>query len=99
MSIQDIENEIFHASIDQGSLVIPGSFFLASKDIEQSTLFFRATYAAAPFDKIDAAIARFGDALTKVFGLDLPTSQNGHGSGQVNGQFNGHTNGQTDGGT
>jgi len=48
-----------------------GSWFYAQNDVEHDTLFFRATYAAAPFDKIQEAIKRFGDAVRVSFGLGL----------------------------
>jgi len=40
-------------------------------DVEHDTLFFRATYAAAPFEKIQEAIRRFGDAVRVSFGLPV----------------------------
>jgi aromatic amino acid aminotransferase I len=59
------------ASIEQGALVMRGSWFYAQNDVEHDTLFFRATYAAAPFEKIDEAIRRFGDAVRVSFGLPV----------------------------
>jgi aromatic amino acid aminotransferase I / 2-aminoadipate transaminase len=77
----EIEEQIFLASIDHGALVTRGSWFFASTNAEQSRMFFRATFAAAPSDQIDAAIKRFGDAIREVFGLEKAT----------NGVVNGHT--------
>ena len=57
------------ASIDHGALVMRGSWFYAENDIPHDTMFFRATYAAAPFDKIQEAIKRFGDAVRESFGI------------------------------
>jgi aromatic amino acid aminotransferase I / 2-aminoadipate transaminase len=57
------------ATIDHGALVMRGSWFYAEKDVEHDTLFFRATYAAAPFEKIQEAIKRFGEAVREIFGL------------------------------
>ena len=57
------------ASIDQGALVMRGSWFYAENDVQHDTMFFRATYAAAPFDKIQEAIERFGEAVKVSFGL------------------------------
>lgn len=57
------------ASIDHGALVIKGSNFYANKDEEHDTLFFRSTFAAAPFDKIHEGIRRFGDAVRSSFKL------------------------------
>lgn len=58
------------ATIDHGALVMRGSWFYAQNDVEHDTLFFRATYAAAPFDKIQEAIKRFGEAVRESFGLE-----------------------------
>ncbi|KAG4277095.1 aromatic amino acid aminotransferase I [Fusarium proliferatum] len=68
-SITEIEDEIFMSSIKYRALVIKGSFFYANKAEEHDTLFFRATYAAAPADKIHEGIRRFGDAVRANFGL------------------------------
>jgi aromatic amino acid aminotransferase I len=68
-SILELEEEIFMSSIDHGALVMRGSWFYANKDDEHDTLFFRATYAAAPFEQIQEAIRRFGEALRASFGL------------------------------
>jgi aromatic amino acid aminotransferase I len=70
-TITEIEKEIFMASIEQGALVTCGSWFQAEHDVEHDTLFFRATYAAAPFEKIQEAIRRFGDAVKISFGLPV----------------------------
>ncbi|KAF2146858.1 uncharacterized protein K452DRAFT_283059 [Aplosporella prunicola CBS 121167] len=68
-SIPELEEEIFLASIDHGALVMRGSWFYAENDIAHDTMYFRATYAAAPFDKIQEAIRRFGEALRESFKL------------------------------
>ncbi|KAG5809355.1 hypothetical protein H9Q74_008172 [Fusarium xylarioides] len=68
-SITEIEDEIFMSSIEHRALVIKGSFFYANKAEEHDTLFFRATYAAAPAEKIHDGIRRFGDAVRASFGL------------------------------
>ena len=65
------------ASIDEGALVMRGSWFYADASAEHDTLFFRATYAAAPFDKIHEAIRRFGEAVRHVFRLPAAEMQNG----------------------
>ena len=46
-----------------------GSWFLAEKNVAHDTMFMRATYAAAPSDKINEAIRRFGEAVRESFGL------------------------------
>lgn len=73
----EIEEEIFMAAVDQGALVMPGSWFYAEKDVRHDTLFFRATYAAAPFDQIHEAIRRFGVAVRLSFALSLDADEAG----------------------
>jgi aromatic amino acid aminotransferase I len=65
----DIEEQIFHAAIDAGVLVIRGSWFRAEDDAGKE-LFFRATFAAATGEHIAEAIKRFGNALRLIFGLE-----------------------------
>ena len=67
------------AIIDHGALVMKGSWFRANNEDKQDTLFFRATYAAAPFDKINEAMRRFGDAVRESVGLGrfADTDKNG----------------------
>ena len=57
-------------SIEHRALVIKDSQFYANKYEKHDTLFFRTTYAAAPPDKINEAIRRFGDAVRSSFGLE-----------------------------
>ncbi|WPH02659.1 putative aromatic aminotransferase Aro8 [Acrodontium crateriforme] len=68
-TLLEIEDEIFMASIDQGTLLMKGSWFCADQEVDPSKLFFRATYAAAEFNQIEEAIKRFGDAVRKSFGV------------------------------
>lgn len=68
-SVIQLEEEIFLAAVEQGTLVMPGSWFYADQEAEHDTLFFRATYAAAPSDKIEEAIRRFGQAVRGSFRL------------------------------
>jgi aromatic amino acid aminotransferase I / 2-aminoadipate transaminase len=77
-TIEQIDEEIFMASINHGALVMRGSWFYANTDDEHDTLFFRATYAAAPFEKIQEAIRRFGEAVRESFGL-VGNKNNGAG--------------------
>lgn len=81
-SIEEIDEEIFMASINHGALVMRGSWFYANTDDTHDTLFFRATYAAAPFEKIQEAIRRFGEAVRESFGLTEDVS---NGSENFNG--------------
>ncbi|KAF2723299.1 PLP-dependent transferase [Polychaeton citri CBS 116435] len=68
-SIEEIEDEIFHKNIECGVLLMKGSWFCAERDAEITSLFFRATYAAAPFDKIQEAIKRLGESISETFGV------------------------------
>ncbi|KAI9835695.1 MAG: hypothetical protein M1819_001872 [Sarea resinae] len=68
-TILELEDELLHSSIDRGVLVAPGSWFRTDKESEPHELFFRATFAAAPADKMDEAIRRFGEALRVSFEL------------------------------
>lgn len=79
-SVKEIEQEIFLAGVEHGALVMRGSFFYAEADAKHDTMFFRTTYAAAPPDKIEEAIRRFGEAVRASFGLtDVKDSgANGH---------------------
>lgn len=69
-SVETIEEEIFMRVIDHGALVMRGSWFYANNEDVHDTLFFRATYAAAPAEKIDEGIRRFGEAIRAEFGLE-----------------------------
>ncbi|KAF2869451.1 pyridoxal phosphate-dependent transferase [Massariosphaeria phaeospora] len=75
-SIETIEEEIFLRVIECGALVMRGSYFYADKEAVHGDMFFRATYAAAPAERIDEGIRRFGEALRLEFGLD-PNGKNG----------------------
>ncbi|KAF2836494.1 PLP-dependent transferase [Patellaria atrata CBS 101060] len=79
-SITEIEEEIFMNNIENGTLLMRGSWFYADRDAEHDTMFFRATYAAAPFDKIEEGIRRFGESLRKSFKLE---ESNGVGNRKV----------------
>ncbi|KAF2786405.1 aromatic amino acid aminotransferase 1 [Melanomma pulvis-pyrius CBS 109.77] len=80
--IETIEEEIFMRVIDHGTLVMRGSWFYADAEDEHQTMFFRATYVAAPAEKIDEGIRRFGEAVRAEFGLEAYANGNGHAVGQ-----------------
>jgi aromatic amino acid aminotransferase I len=69
-SMDEIEEQIFMTSIDHGALVVRGSWFVADSSAEQTDMFFRATFAAAPGEQIAEAIRRFGEAVKEVFELE-----------------------------
>ena len=75
-SILEIEDEIFHAAIERGTLISKGSWFRAETDNPGDDLFFRTTFAAAPADDVAEAIVRLGHTLRDAFDLDKFT--NGH---------------------
>ena len=67
-SLEEIEQEIFDSCIKSGVLVARGSWFLTEKDAPLTSLHFRATFAAASPENMNAAIARFGKAVKDSFG-------------------------------
>ncbi|KAI5366184.1 Putative aminotransferase, class I/classII, pyridoxal phosphate-dependent transferase, major [Septoria linicola] len=92
-SLVNIEEDIFLACVRHGTLLMKGGWFCADKSAKRDTLFFRATYAAAQFDKIEEAIKRFGNAVRDEFGkISYPKGVNGHVNGHSNGYTNGHSN-------
>lgn len=83
--LQELEESIFLAAVAKGVLCSRGSWFRAQKGTD-TLLFFRTTFAAAPTEKIVAAIQRFGEALKDEFGMNKGGA-NGHAG---NGIANGH---------
>lgn len=78
-SVQEMEDEIFLKNIEHKALLLKGSWFVGEKGVGEEKLFFRATYAAAPFEQIREAVRRFGVALRDVFHLsDEELRTNGH---------------------
>ena len=73
-SMLDIEDKIFHATIDGGTLTSKGSWFRAEIDNPGNDMFFRTTFAAEAEDQVTEAIRRFGHALRTVFNLEKPTN-------------------------
>ncbi|KAK7418035.1 Aromatic/aminoadipate aminotransferase 1 [Neonectria punicea] len=68
-SMTEIEEEIWFEGIGQGVLVARGSWFQATENKLYTDIFYRVTFAAAPLDKIEEAVVRFGEALRKIFKL------------------------------
>lgn len=68
-SIEEIEESLFLRNVEHGTLCMRGSWFYADAEEEHDTLFFRATYAASPADKMDEAIRRLGESVREEFGL------------------------------
>ena len=73
-SVLEIEDEIFQAAIEQGTLISKGSWFRAELGDPGDQMFFRTTFAAAPEDKIREAVKRLGEALRAIFHLDGATN-------------------------
>ncbi|KAH8746587.1 pyridoxal phosphate-dependent transferase [Diaporthe sp. PMI_573] len=69
-SLSDIEKEIWRETIAQGALMARGSWFNAAKEKPTDEIFYRTTFAAAPLDKVEEAIRRFGEALRKSFQIN-----------------------------
>ncbi|KAL7805482.1 pyridoxal phosphate-dependent transferase [Trichoderma gracile] len=69
-SLEEIEQEIFDSCIKSGVLVARGSWFQTEKDAPLTSLHFRATFAAASPENMNAAIARFGKAVRDSFGRE-----------------------------
>lgn len=82
MPIEDLEEIIFQAVIAHGALVMKGSWFYADTEAPHDTIFFRTTYAAAPSDKIQEAIRRFGAAVREEFGLEENFDGHANGNGK-----------------
>lgn len=69
-SMLEIEDEIYHATIKRGALTSKGSWFRAESNNPGNDMFFRTTFAAAPNEKVQEGIKRFGEALKAVFQLE-----------------------------
>lgn len=69
VTMDELEEEIFQTIIRHGTLLMKGSWFCAERYKTRTTMFFRATYAAAKFNQIDEAIFRLGSAIRDSFGL------------------------------
>lgn len=82
-SLEVIEDEIFHGIIGHGTLLMKGKFFVGEEGRGKETMFFRATFCAAPVERIQEGIRRLGEALRDAFGLEM------EGKGEVNGKTNG----------
>lgn len=71
LGVLELEDRIYLRSVEEGTLVIKGSWFMAEPSpTGGSKLFFRTTFAAAPAEKMDEAMRRFGQALRLEFGLE-----------------------------
>ncbi|KAH3665817.1 hypothetical protein OGAPHI_004005 [Ogataea philodendri] len=66
-----VETAIYEKSLEQGCLLIPGSWFKSPnfKEHGSTEIFFRGTYAAVALEKLDLGLSRFGKAIELEFGL------------------------------
>jgi len=65
---------IFKKCVEEGVLLVPGGVFKAEEGEGDGGVYFRGTFAAVPFDKLEVGIQRFGKALRDVFNLPPPSS-------------------------
>lgn len=84
MTLEELEERIWLRVIEEGTLLIRGSWFAPNKEQVLEKMFFRGTYAAARGEQIVEAVRRVGAALRQEFGLE---GEEGKG---VNGHANGH---------
>jgi aromatic amino acid aminotransferase I len=80
MSMAELEDRIWLRVIDEGTLLIKGSWFQADQSAQLDKLFFRGTYAAAKGEQIVEAVRRVGAALREEFGME---KANGHADGHA----------------
>lgn len=69
MTLDALEERIWLRVIEEGTLLIRGSWFLPNQQQVVDKLFFRGTYAAAKGEQIVEAVRRVGKALREEFGL------------------------------
>lgn len=60
---------VFKKCVEEGVLLVPGDVFKADLEADDGGIYFRGTFAAVPFDKLEIGIQRFGKALREIFGL------------------------------
>lgn len=76
-----VEKAIYERGLEQGCLMIPGSWFKVSGEtnpkqpaapapLNPNTVFFRGTYAAVPLDALQHGLEKFGRAVKIEFGLE-----------------------------
>ncbi|KAF9634243.1 Aminotransferase class I/classII [Lasiodiplodia theobromae] len=70
-SITELREDLFLRSVEKGSLIVRSSWIRpeAGLDLGNERMFFRASFAAAPFGSIEEAIRRFGLAVKESFQL------------------------------
>lgn len=66
-----VENAVYEKGLEDGCLMIPGSWFEAPnrEKTDSTTFFFRGTYAAVPLETLGVGLERFAKAVRSEFGL------------------------------
>lgn len=66
-----VENAVYEKGLEDGCLMIPGSWFEApnKEKTDETTFFFRGTYAAVPLETLGVGLERFAKAIRSEFGL------------------------------
>lgn len=76
-----VEDSVYKQALQQGCLMIPGSWFKAESKSSpprpeipenpatKNTFFFRGTYVAVPLDDLQLGLEKFGRAVRIEFGL------------------------------
>jgi len=82
MSMEELEDRIWLRVIEEGTLLIKGSWFQADRGAQLDKMFFRGTFAAAKSEQITEAVRRVGRALRSEFGVE---EEGLMGSGVANG--------------
>jgi len=79
MSMEELEDRIWLRVIEEGTLLIKGSWFQADRGKQLDKMFFRGTFAAAKSEQITEAVRRVGSALRSEFGVVEEKKEKGNG--------------------
>jgi aromatic amino acid aminotransferase I / 2-aminoadipate transaminase len=69
MNSTQLGEKIFQKCLEYKVLVVPGDVFKANLEEKDEQVYFRGTFAAVPFDKLEIGIQRLGKVLEDVFNL------------------------------
>ena len=85
--MRELEHKIWHRAIDNGALLLKGSWFRADQGRggggKDEGMFFRMTYAAAKEEDMWEAVRRFGEALRSEFGLNQGETSGSNGANRA----------------
>jgi aromatic amino acid aminotransferase I / 2-aminoadipate transaminase len=62
-----IEKLIFDRSLENGTVIVPGSWFQVDKSMTSEKIFFRGTYAAVALKNLEQGMKQFAEALRAEF--------------------------------